>query len=220
MGSLGIRTAVLCCYEVGELGYKMQGGPLQELRNALTMIGYTAACVTRGPRGRTKPVNVQEMVDLWVPVVVQLATAHDKDTFDEAEAQLDKLLTPILSAPVRQVREFYTALLERMKADTRVPMLVWMGFEAWGAVMVKDAPDEGVKRLKNKLAQEIADLVEEDIRPQIPEAIARALRWRSPETLEAVKEQVLAGEKPKLKGRESCLFLEVGRGKKKATVML
>ena len=54
-----------------------------------------------------------------------------------------------------------------------------MGFEAWGEVMVKDAPDEGIKRLKTKLASDIADLVEEDVRDQIPKAIARALRVRN-----------------------------------------
>jgi len=87
--------------------------------------------------------------------------------------------------------------------------------------MVKNAPDEGVKRLKNKLAGEIAELVEEDIKDQIPQAIKRALRWRDPATLEAIKDKIESGTaKPKLRGRESCLFLEAGRGKSKVSVML
>ena len=100
-------------------------------------------------------------------------------------------------------------------------MLVWMGFEAWGESAIAGAPDdESIKRLKNKLAADIAELVEEDVRDQIPKAIARALRWRDEERLTEIKEQLETGAKPKLVGRQSCLFLEVGRGKKKTSVML
>lgn len=155
-------------------------------------------------------MKVDELVESWIEAVVGLCLAHDKDTYDAHDAKADELLGPLLAAPVKQVREFYHKLLDRMKADSRVPMLVWMGFDAWGEVMVKDAPDEGVKRLKNKLASEIAELVEEPIRDQIPKAIQRALRWRDPETLKAVKETLESGVKPKLRGRESCLFLEAG----------
>ena len=218
MTKKGIRSVILDSYEVGKLLYQIRKGPLQKLRDAFSLIGY-ACSMSRSPKG-SKPMDVNKMVEKWVPVITQLAQAHDKDEFDEAEAQIDTLLTPILSAPVKQLREFYAKLLERLKSDTKIPMLIWMGFEVWGKVMVSDAPDEGVKKLKTKLAQDIADLVEEDVRPQIPEAIARALRWRSPEQLENIKERLEAGHKPKLKGRESCLFLEVGKGKNKATVML
>ena len=87
-------------------------------------------------------------------------------------------------------------------------------------VDVQDAPDEAVKRLKHKLAAEIAEIVELDVQDQIPKAIERALCWRDPETLQAVKETLQSGAKPKLVGRQSCLFLECGRGKKKVSVML
>lgn len=165
-------------------------------------------------------MKVDELVEQWIEAVVGMCLAHDKDEYDANDAKADELLGPLLAAPVKQVREFYHKLAARMRSDKRVPMLVWMGFEAWGETMVKDAPDEGVKRLKNKLAAEIAELVEEPIRDQIPKAIERALRWRDPETLQAVKETLESGVKPKLRGRESCLFLEAGRGKNKVSVML
>ena len=165
-------------------------------------------------------MQVEEMVDRWIKAIVGMCKAHTKDEFDAEDAKADELLGPLLAAPIAQIREFYPKLLEKMKADANVPMLVWMGFDAWGEVMVKDAPDESVKRLKNKLAQDIADLVEGPIRDQIPEAIKRALRWRDPETLQAVKDKLESGVKPRLRGRESCLFLTVGRGKTKKEIML
>lgn len=48
-------------------------------------------------------------------------------------------------------------------------------------MVLKDAKDGEVKTLKTKLAREIADLVEKDVRPDIGKAIAGALQWRSPE---------------------------------------
>ena len=57
-------------------------------------------------------------------------------------------------------------------------------------------------------------MVEQDAKDQLPDAMIRALQWRSPEKLEQVKEVVAkekaAGRKTRLKGRESCLFLEAG----------
>jgi hypothetical protein len=57
----------------------------------------------------------------------------------------------------------------------------------------------------------VADAVEKNLdRGQLVEAIAGALQWRSGERLEAVKQRLDAGEKPRIRGRESCLFLEAG----------
>ena len=165
-------------------------------------------------------MQVTKLVAAWIEAITAMCAAHTKDDYDAADARADELLGPLLAAPVAQIREFYASLLATMHADKRVPWLVAIGFEAWGEVMVKDAPDEGIKRLKVALAAEIAALVEEDIRDQIPRAIARALRWRDPQTLQQVKEALQSGQKPKLRGKESCLFLDIGRGKKKVSVML
>jgi hypothetical protein len=216
---MGVRSAVLAALDAGQFHYRTKRkGPLQRMAD-LGWILRWGRLHGMGHKRRT-PVQVDSLVDAWIEAIVGMSQAHDKDAYDAHDAKADELLGPLLAAPVAQVREFYGKLQERMRADKRVPMLVWMGFEAWGEVMVKDAPDEGVKRLKNKLAAEIAELVEEPIREQIPKAIQRALRWRDPETLKAVKETLESGVKPKLRGRESCLFLEAGRGKKKVSVML
>ncbi len=214
----GVRTAVIASLGDGGLFVSRVRGPVRRA----TRLGLILRYILTGGYNRKPrvPMDVEALADRWIEAVVGMCLAHDKDAYDAHDARADELLGPLLAAPVRQVREFYARLLEKMHADTRVPMLVWMGFEAWGEVMVKNAPDEGVKRLKNKLAGEIADLVEEDIRDQIPQAVRRALRWRDPEVLQEVKERVEAGAKPRLRGRESCLFLEVGRGKKKVSVML
>lgn len=165
-------------------------------------------------------MNVSKLVDDWIEAIIGMCTAHDKNSYDAHDAKADELLGPLMFAPIKQVREFYFELSKRMKEDKRVPMLVWMGFEAWGEMIVKDAPDQDIKRLKNKLAKEIAEIVEKDVRDQIPKAIARALRWRDEDTLKEIKEKLESGVKPKLRGRESCLFLEAGRGKNKVSVML
>lgn len=215
---MGVRSAVMSSLEV----YAMLANAIQSPTRRIASLGMILRYGMQNGMGRRKrvPVNVEELVGKWIEAVVGMSTAHDKDTYDAHDAKADELLGPLLAAPVKQVREFYFKLLETMKADKRVPMLVWIGYEAWGAVMVKDAPDEAVKRLKHKLAAEIAEIVEMDVQDQIPKAIERALCWRDLETLQAVKETLQSGSKPKLIGRQSCLFLECGRGKKKVSVML
>jgi hypothetical protein len=226
--SMGVRTAVMASIDVAPgfwRGKTFQRRLEKGLRSPVSKVA-DLGCILRwgmknGMSRRVKTViDIDQLVKDWIDAIVKLCLAHTKDDYDAADAQTDKLLSPILTAPVRQVREFYAKLEAAMEADPRVPWLVKMGFTAWGAVMVKDAPDEGVKRLKNKLAGEIAELVEMPAKEQLPEAIKRALRWRSPEALEEIKTELENGKKPKLVGRESCLFLEVGRGKKKKSVML
>jgi|SRR5579863_2622960 len=217
---IGVRSAVIASLDAGRFAWSVRKSPVRRMADLGVILRYGMHFGMCGRKKARRIVDVEKLVDDWIEAIVGMCLAHDKDTYDAHDAKADKLLGPLLTAPVKQVREFYHKLLERMKADARVPMLVWMGYEAWGAVRVADAPDEGIKRLKNKLAAEIAELVEEPIRDQIPKAVERALRWRDAETLEKVKETLERGIKPKLRGRESCLFLEAGRGKNKVSVML
>lgn len=165
-------------------------------------------------------MNVDKQVAAWHEAMLGLAHAHDKADEDKWEAKSDDLLGPLLTAPVKQLRELHSKLMKVLKEDSRIPYIIWRGLEKWGEVMIVNAPDQGVRKLKDKLAREIVDLCEQDVLPQFGEAMVRALMWRSEEQLEAVKVQLESGAKPKIKGRESCLFLEVGRGKKKTTVQL
>lgn len=217
MGSY--RGAVMDHWASGQFMLQMHPrSPLKRVKEMGHLLRYGLACGRMS--GRVKKMNVSEMVDKWIMAISGMCTAHSKDDFDAHDAKADELMTPILSAPIKQVREFYALLGTKLRETPTVPMLVWMGFDAWGEIFVKDVDDEGIKRLKNKLAREIADIVEMDVREQIPQAIARALRWRDPETLKEVKSVLESGAKPKLVGRQSCLFLEVGRGKNKKSVML
>lgn len=131
-----------------------------------------------------------------------------------AEAAVDKCLTPVLSAPVKQLRELAKKLRDTLKSDPRVPYLVWRGMEEWIDKILLLAPDGEIIELKTQLASEIVAMVEDDAKRDLPAAMVRALQWRSAEKLQEVKvvieEEKAAGRPVRLKGRESCLFLEAG----------
>lgn len=212
---LGIRTELIASYEWPRFFYKTVRGlsAAQRLGSLGALIWYST---DRGRTGRTRrtPMDVDKLVEAWHKTVVGLAVAHDKDEADRYEAAIEQCLMPILSAPIKQIREFYPKLLKSLKEDPSVPFLVWRSYEIWVDQVLSKAPDEGVKQLKTDLAKEITALVEQDVKDQIPDALIRALQWRSAETLAEVKDAVVEakakGQKPRLKGRESCLFLEVG----------
>lgn len=221
---MNLRNAVLDAWGVAPSAMYMLAvnkgrGPVGRVKTLGTMLRYGLYCGRMSCR--TTKVDVDGLVKKWVGAVVGMCLAHDKDQFDAEDAKADELMGPILTAPIAQVRVFYQQLRDTLKSTKEVPFLVWMSFEAWGEVVVDSAVDDvGIKRLKNKLAGEIADLVEMPVRDQIPEAIKRALRWRDPEVLKEVKSKLESGAKPKLVGRQSCLFMELGRGKNKTSVML
>ena len=108
-----------------------------------------------------------------------------------------------------QVREFFDRLCTALRTDPSIPLFVHAMFDAYNEGVVKKAPDQAVKELKTALATEIADLVEKDVQPDIKRAIAGALMWRPEESLVKVRDAVKAGAKPRVTGRESCLFLEI-----------
>lgn len=174
-------------------------------------------------RSRRTPVDVPDMVRRWIPIIRGLARAHDKSSVDRCEFAMDDHLLPLMSAPVRQIREFYQQLATALEADPTIPFFVWSAVKAWGIVILHHAPDEEVKELKTALAREIADMVEKDVQPDLGAAIVGALQWRSEKSLEAIRDGVKGGAKPRLRGRESCLFLEVvptGADEPLASVML
>jgi hypothetical protein len=166
-----------------------------------------------GRKAKVK-IDVDALVVKWHELILGLSMAHDKDEADRFEAQVDECLSPLLKAPVKQLREFAPKLRDSLKADHAVPYLVWHGMEVWIDKVVMLAPDGEVMELKTELAKEIVAMVEDDAKRDLPAAMVRALQWRSPEKLEQVKDVVAtekaAGRSVRLKGRESCLFLEAG----------
>jgi hypothetical protein len=156
-------------------------------------------------------VDIKAMVEKWVPIIRGLATAHDKAEVDRCEFDSEELLLPLTAAPVKQLREFYALLVETLKADASIPFFVWRAFATWGEVILAGLPDGKVKELRLDLAKRVADLVEEDIKPDLNEALVGALKWRGSEDLEAMATAVHGGAKPRMRGRESCLFLEVDK---------
>lgn len=214
---VGVRTRVMDSLTLNVLGM-LPRSPVRRISELGSVLRFimSGSLSSKGSR----IMNVQEMVDKWIGAIVGMCLAHDKDSYDAHDAKADELLTPLLKAPVAQIREFYYAMIAKMQKDPRVPFLVQISFEAWGEVVVKNAPDEKIKRLKRKLAAEITALVAQPAKDQLPEAIRRALCWRDEETLQEVKAALKSGAKPKMVGRQSCLFLEMQHKKKKVSVML
>lgn len=163
-------------------------------------------------RRRRTPMDVPRMVEVWVEVITGLLASHTREGVDAAEFKMDEALTPILAAPIAQLREFTGALVVRLEADERVPWFVWSPFKRWYEAILKDAKVEEVRALRDDIAAEVAELVTPQIGDGIEAAITAALRWRSPETLERVRDAAKAGGKVKVRGRESCLFLVVDEG--------
>ncbi len=221
----GIRSQVMDSYRVGEIFYKLDAPHKKFYDYPPPLLAY--AC-NRPTRKRRYPVNVDDMVNKWAAAIPKFALAHDKDEYDATEAGVDELLSPMLAAPVKQIREFFEKLVLRLKADKNVPMIIWKTYETWHDHVIRPAPDEDIKLLKEDMAREIVDLVDPqqpDIQADIREAMIRALMWRSAERMQEVKDAVVEGKKkgvrPRIVGRESCLFLEVERdGKEPAEIML
>ena len=210
----GIRTAIIGSYNIPKaFAETVKGCAVQRMQSLGALLWYADQCNYMGHKRRIK-MDVDAMVEKWKVTVVGLVVAHNKDEADRYEASIEDCLTPILSAPIKQVREFAPKLVTALKSDQRVPFIVWRAYETWVENVIAKSSDEGVKELKTALAREIVNLVEEDCKNQLPEAMVRALQWRSPETLEKFKDVVKVeqakGNKVRLRGRESCTFLECG----------
>ncbi len=189
---------------------------------AYKYLSWFAYACERPTRRRRTPVDVTRMIDTWVPLIKKLTCAHDVDEKDSASSELDEHLTPLLAAPVAQIREFYRGLAQRLKDDPAVPWMVWRLFNTWGTNVLDKITNEQELELKTDLAQRIA---ERSIK-QIPVedwvmSMTGALKWRSPEKLQEVEAALDAGHKPRVKGKESCLFMEIDKGDNtKVEVML
>lgn len=170
------------------------------------LLMYSAEMPSRRKR---VPVDVEAMVEKWIPIIRGLATAHDRATVDQCEFIMEEHLLPLTAAPIAQLRAFYKLLCQRLKDDPTIPFFVWSAFHSWADVVLDKLPDGGMKALRTDLARKCADLIEQDIKPDLNTALVGALQWRPAEDLEKLAGAVQAGAKPRLKGRESCLFVVV-----------
>lgn len=182
------------------------------VRKPVTELAITVAygdTYGRMTKRRVKTVDVDDLVQRWLDTLIALSTAHDAETRNRAEEQTSTLLEPLLTAPIRQVREFVQKLAARLRTDERVPFLIWSTFEKIVRPIVLKGPDGEMVVLRQDLAEEIARTVEQRMdRNELVIAIAEALQWRPPEQLRRVQEALQAGKQPRVRGRESCLFLE------------
>jgi hypothetical protein len=213
-----VREHILSMWSIAQFA-KSFPSYFRQLRSLELLVSYGTTVWSRKRKVR---VDVPKMVENWKSVIVTLCTAHDKAEIDKAEYQMDDLLTPMLTAPVAQLREFYAELSETLKADKRVPFFIWSMFDAYGKAIIEPAPDTTkIQRLRRKIAGEIAEMAEPYIIPDISKAVMGALMWRDPETLKEIKGDLEAGAKPRLRGKESCLFLVTkARGGREHQVML
>ena len=156
----GFRTELINCYDIPKLLYQTtrKRSAAYRLGEIGALLYYAIEVCHRMGRKKRITMEVDKLVETWRVAVVGLAVAHDKDEADRYEASIDSCLTPLLAAPIKQVREFADKLLVVLKNDPKVPFLVWRAYEVW-LNMIKKAPDEGVKELKTQIAREIADIV-------------------------------------------------------------
>lgn len=161
-------------------------------------------------RKRRKPVdNLSDFAKQWKEVMVKLTMSHTKEGIDQADYKMDDLFNGLIAMPVKQVREFYDLLLAELKSDENVPYFIWKTIEAWKEKAVGVSQETEAKMLQAELAGELAHILEPDLKPQLKQALADSLKWKSPEVLEKIRGAVSTGNRPSLRGRESCLFLEV-----------
>lgn len=213
-----LRDEAMSLWSITRFAQKFFRG-FKKIETAEMMLYY--ACEVTSGRRKT-PVNIPEMIEKWKACIVVLCTAHDKAAIDQAEFGMDELLKPMLTAPVAQIREFYAGLLTALQADERIPFFVWSIFKNWGEYVLekayKDAPP---RRLKRKLAERVAKLsMTKQTRTDMVQALVGALMWRSPEALKDIERDIKDGAKPRVKGRESCIFLVTEGKRGEHTVML
>jgi len=215
-----VRSAVMAIWSNVKLAEQLvmiyRGGdperPLSVRNSKLNIDGmrmFLMYAVEHPSRRRRSSVDVDAMIEKWIPIIRGLATAHEKADVDKCEFDSEEHLLPLTSAPVAELREFYKKLCDRLEADPTIPFFVWRSFRTWGDVILNKLPDKGVKKLRGDLAKEVADLVEKDVSPDLNAALVGALRWRDEETLTNIAAAVRGGAKPRMVGRESCLFLQV-----------
>lgn len=201
-----LARAVIDLREIATTGF-YQHIVKQDIYKALSFLAY--ACEHPARRKRTS-MNVEQMVETWLPLVKKLAIAHNVDDRDAASSALDEQLLPVLAAPVAEIRQFYRTLTQRLKDDTTVPWAVWKLFDFWGTNVLDKINKDEIIGLKKEIAGRIAEHSMEVIpREDWINSMIGALQWRSPEKLEQIEKKLEAGHKPKIKGRESCLFLVV-----------
>ncbi len=180
----------------------------KEFADPLCLLAYACEHPTR--RKKRTPMDVDEMVEKWIPLIRELAVAHDIDKKDAASAALDDHLLPVIAAPVAQIREFYRKLTAELKADETIPWAVWKLFDFWGENVLDKVGAEQELQLKTEIAKRIAENSMALIsREDWLNSMIGALQWRSPEKLAQIETKLEEGHKPKIKGRESCLFLVV-----------
>ena len=146
----------------------------------------------------------------WKEVMVKLTMSHTKEGIDQADYKMDDLFNGLIAMPVKQVREFYDLLLSELKSDKNVPYFIWKTVETWKETAVGVSQETEAKMLQAEMAGELANMLEPALQPQLKQALADSLKWKSSEVLEKIRGAVSTGNRPSLRGRESCLFLEVG----------
>ena len=187
-------------------------GTVKAVEGAAYLLRYGHSMCRMTWKGVKRLDDIEGLVNAWLESLVTMSTAHDHEDRSRMDEISDELMTPLLRAPIAQVREFARLVARKLEADPRVPFLVWSSFKRIIEPLVLKGPDGEAVELHNLLALEVANLVVPRLEPaELVKAMAGALQWRRPETLTQVKtalvEQPTA--KPELRGRQSCLFLHV-----------
>jgi hypothetical protein len=174
--------------------------------------GFFLTSLTQRPsRKRRKPVDdLRGLAKQWKEIMVKLTMSHTKEGIDQADYKMEDLFNGLIAMPVKQVREFYDLLISELKSDENVPYFIWKTVETWKEMAVGVSQETEAKMLQAEMAGELANMLEPALQSQLKQALADSLKWKPPEVLEKIRGAVSTGNRPSLRGRESCLFLEVG----------
>jgi len=201
------------------VAWRHSGGWREKLLDnlAISLVCDHRGAIERRKHWRVKRMDVDAMVERWHVTMRQLSTGHSHADFSDAEYSSDDLLLPILSAPIVQLREFAARLAQALEDDERVPFMVWSSFKEVVLPLILTRPEGKTLQLKTEIAREIAELTADDIpREDLITAIASALQWRSSDLLERLRANAQAAKadpavpRPRMTGRQSCLFLTIG----------
>ncbi len=148
---------------------------------------------------------IKEYIDKYYDVLRGMLASPEPGMWDQYEYQSQQMIS-ILSA--KKIEVFKACLQEKMDSDPTCPYFLKKMF-----VNTIGGPQRLPTNNDEEIAEEIMDMVcpgLQNERPEVFRALVDSLKWRGQEDLQRTLSNVkkTAPEKRKLRGRESCVFIE------------
>lgn len=168
-------------------------------------------------KGRKRHMTEEELRQLardYLVFALRFAQVKTKEEYDALDYRGQDFLEKMMKM-TKKNRERHMSILEEMaEQDPDCPYYLKEQIKQ-RRMLYRLFPKEplgvtiGLDERK-QLAQEVAAMIEPQLKESVVKAVADALAWREKPVLEKLKAKVTK-EAVTLKGRESCIFLEVGQ---------